>query len=256
MSDIIATREEGILILEMNAGSNTFTHGLLETLEMWLNIARSDKKLFAVILTSKSKLFSAGGDLGEMMQDLKAGDPAGYVKRIVPLVNRIIMNLVTHPLPIIAVLNGSVAGGAISMVLASDHRVAVNRAKFAFAFGSLSLTPDSGTSVLVPHYLGENFAFSNFVNGKTVSVTDLPSNLFDSICETTEEAMQKALEIANIYRTSDRWILDKTKNLVKRHLIEKLRRQLDDELNSIIEACERPNFEIKLSQTLEKMKSK
>ncbi len=254
MSDIIATREEGVLTLELASKSNTFTLSLLETLEMWLERARDDHSLHAIIITGKGKMFSAGGDLNEMLSEVEAGRKAGYVMRIVPLVNRVIRLMLTHPLPIVIALNGSVAGGAISILLAGDHRVAVSRAKIAFAFGSLSLTPDSGTSVLVPHFLGLNFSTSAFSKAEIHAVTDLPSSLFDAIVENKEDLMTVAKQIANSYKNVDRWVFWKTKTLVRSQLVEYFDRQSELELKTIQSACERDSFEIKLRKMLENLK--
>ncbi|RMG24972.1 MAG: enoyl-CoA hydratase/isomerase family protein [Methanobacteriota archaeon] len=253
MSDIVATREEGVLILELASKSNTFTYSLLETLEMWLQQAENDHSLHAIIITGRGKMFSAGGDLNEMLSEIEAGRKAGYVRNIVPLVNRVIRLILSHPLPIIVALNGSVAGGAISILLAADHRVAVSKAKIAFAFGSLSLTPDSGTSVLVPYFLGVNFSTAAFSKAEIHSVNDLAPNLFDEIVESKEELLVVARKIADTYKNVDRWVFWKTKSLVRSPLIERFDKQSELELKMIQTACERDQFEIKLRKMIDRL---
>lgn len=253
MSDIIATREEGVLILELASKSNTFTFSLLETLEMWLDRAETDKSLYSIIITGRGKMFSAGGDLKEMLSEVEAGRKAGYVQKIVPLVNRVVRKLLVHPLPIIVALNGSVAGGAISFLLAADHRIATKKAKVAFAFGSLSLTPDSGTSVLAPHVFGMEFCTSAFTLAKVFPVSDLPGNIFDSIVGEEQDLMATAKQIAQTYKSVDRWVYWQTKLLVKSDLIQKFDTQSEKELKMIESACQRENFELKLRNILERI---
>ncbi len=250
MTELIATREEGILLLELV--DNTFKLETLKSLEMWLNQSKNDHRLFAIILTARGKLFSAGGDLLEMKKELDAGRKSGYVEEIVPLVNKVINLMLTHPLPIIVALNGSVAGGAIGLFLAADHRVAIEKAKVAFAFGGISLTPDSATSFLVPIYFGYNFATSAFSLAKTVPLREYP-HIVDKFVENKDQLIEESKKLANQYKNMDRWVYHKTKLLVKRPIIDQLEIQTKLELENIIQACQRQNFEMKLNETINRL---
>jgi 2-(1,2-epoxy-1,2-dihydrophenyl)acetyl-CoA isomerase len=56
--------------------------------------------------------------------------------------------------PVIAALNGSVAGGGIGLALACDHTLAGESAAFSAAYFRLGLTPDGGASAFLERTIG------------------------------------------------------------------------------------------------------
>jgi enoyl-CoA hydratase/carnithine racemase len=113
MSEIVATKDydNKVLVIEMKGKYNSFTDKLLSPLENWLDHAIIDKQLHSIILTGSGSIVSVGGDLNEMKNEISLGNPDGYVDKIVPKINSVIKKILTHPLPIIAAINGSAAGG-------------------------------------------------------------------------------------------------------------------------------------------------
>ncbi len=252
MATIVATKQDRILLLEFNSKTNSYTMEFLKELEFWLDAAQNDAKLGAIILTSKSKLFSVGGDVGEMYRELKSNNPSGYVDKVVPVVNRIILKMLTHPLPIIAALNGAVAGGGISLVFASDHRVVMNDSKIAFAFGNLALTPDSGTSIILQNFFSRSFLLQCFTQGKIIRVDEMSASLFDRISGSREELIEQAIVIAVEYTKRDKWVNAKTKKLLNQNLIDLFEKSSSLEFETISMACKREQFKVKLEEFVNK----
>jgi 2-(1,2-epoxy-1,2-dihydrophenyl)acetyl-CoA isomerase len=60
----------------------------------------------------------------------------------------------TLQLPIIAAINGVAAGAGVSLALASDLRVAATSARFELSFAKIGLTPDAGSTWLLPRIVG------------------------------------------------------------------------------------------------------
>ena len=85
----------------------------------------------AVILTGAGKVFSAGADLDEARAGL-ATDPVW---------DRLSARIAGLPCLTIAALNGTLAGGAMGMVLACDLRLAVPAAKFFYPVMKLGYLP-------------------------------------------------------------------------------------------------------------------
>jgi 2-(1,2-epoxy-1,2-dihydrophenyl)acetyl-CoA isomerase len=56
--------------------------------------------------------------------------------------------------PVIAGINGTVAGAALGIALACDLRIASDQARFLVGFVGIGLGPDSGISVLLPALVG------------------------------------------------------------------------------------------------------
>ena len=107
--------------------ANALTADMLEDLAQ--AVEQSTAKV--VILTGKGKVFSAGADL----------DAARAGLAISPLWERLSGAIARHPGLTIAALNGTVAGGAMGMVLAWDLRIAVPTAKFFYPVMKLGFLP-------------------------------------------------------------------------------------------------------------------
>jgi len=73
--------------------------------------------------------------------------------------------------PIIAALNGITAGAGAVLALASDLRIASEKARFAFLFTKVGLTgADMGAGYLLPRVVGVGRAFELLLLGDTIDV--------------------------------------------------------------------------------------
>ncbi len=71
--------------------------------------------------------------------------------------------------PILAALNGMTAGAGAVLALASDLRIASERARFAFLFSRVGLTgADMGAGYLLPRVVGLGRAFELLLLGDTI----------------------------------------------------------------------------------------
>ena len=120
---------DGLLVLTLRRPekANSLTKEMLEDLDA----ALAATKASAVILTGEGKVFSAGADLDEARAGL-ATDPVW---------DRLSNRIAALPCLTIAALNGTLAGGAMGMVLACDIRLAVPSAKFFYPVMKLGYLP-------------------------------------------------------------------------------------------------------------------
>jgi len=107
--------------------ANSLTKAMLEDLDAAFAATTAQ----AVILTGAGKVFSAGADLDEARAGL-ATDPVW---------DRLSARIAGLPCLTIAALNGTLAGGAMGMVLACDLRLAVPGAKFFYPVMRLGYLP-------------------------------------------------------------------------------------------------------------------
>jgi len=249
---IIATRENGYLLLELNDGGNAFTHENLDLLTTWIEQAEMDRSVRSIILSSKTKVFSVGGHLNQMMDGVKDGHPSRYVEEIVPKINKVILAISKSKLPFICALNGTAAGGGMSLFLIGDYRISSMKGKLYTAFGDLALTPDSGSSVLMRHRMPKlgfmEFAKSTFIDSQ--KLLDLGGA--NMLCE-PEELLPKAKEIAASILFLDPYAVSQSKKFANRELIASLEKYLEEEYTSIVEGCKRPEFQKRLSAVIEKL---
>jgi 2-(1,2-epoxy-1,2-dihydrophenyl)acetyl-CoA isomerase len=107
----------------------------------------------AVVLTGEGRAFSAGQDLRSMDSD--GADPADFVKdvlrrRYAPL----ILAMRSLEKPIVGAINGVAAGAGMSLALATDLRIASEKASFMQAFSRVGLVPDAGSNYFLVQLIG------------------------------------------------------------------------------------------------------
>ena len=109
-----------------NPPVNALTSTLLDRLSAALDVQRPPQVRVVVIRAARGEhVFSAGHDVRELPRNGR--DPLTYND---PL-RRIVRQIETHPTPVIAMVEGSVWGGACELVLSCDLVVAGSEATFA-----------------------------------------------------------------------------------------------------------------------------
>ncbi len=119
-----------VLTIQRPDKANSLTEEMLRDLTARLDeLAAGDCR--ALVLTGSGAVFSAGADLSQAQEGLA----------ISPEWERLSARVATMPCLTIAALNGTVAGGACGMVVASDLRIAVPEAKFFYPVMKLGFLP-------------------------------------------------------------------------------------------------------------------
>lgn len=107
----------------------------------------------ALILTGAGRAFCTGQDLAERIQPPGA-PPPDLGLSIDTFYKPLVLALRALPLPVIAAVNGAVAGAGASLALACDIVLAARSAVFIQAFSKLGLGPDGGGSYFLPRRIG------------------------------------------------------------------------------------------------------
>ncbi|PTX57742.1 enoyl-CoA hydratase/carnithine racemase [Litoreibacter ponti] len=128
---IEVSREDALWIIKINRPekANSLTRRMLRDLALTVEDAAG--KAQTIILTGEGKVFSAGADLEAAKQGLAVD----------PIWERLSRAIANFPGLSIAALNGTVAGGAMGMVLACDLRVSVPGANFFYPVMKLGFLP-------------------------------------------------------------------------------------------------------------------
>lgn len=102
-----------------------------------------------VVLAGEGRAFSAGGDLSEGMPT----EPERAREALLAL-QAPIRKIAEMPIPVIAAVQGAVAGGGVGVALACDMVVATRSAYFMLAFVHVGLAPEMGSAWLVAKSVG------------------------------------------------------------------------------------------------------
>jgi enoyl-CoA hydratase/carnithine racemase len=108
----------------------------------------------AIVITGEGEGFCTGGDVNDIIGVLLK-QPTEELLRFTRLTCDLILSLRQCGAPIVAALNGVVAGAGAVIALASDFRVACEEARIAFLFSKVGLTgADMGAAYLLPRVVG------------------------------------------------------------------------------------------------------
>ena len=182
---ITLEKDGGLWIATINrpekANSLTF-----EMLDQLADIAEAAQEARALILTGTGKVFSAGMDLEAAKTDLPLS----------PVWERLSTAINALPGLSIAALNGTVAGGAMGMVLACDIRLAVPGAKAFYPVMKLGFLPQPSDPARLATLIGPARAKLILMGGhKTTTDEALAWGLFDQLAA-PEVLMQSARDLA------------------------------------------------------------
>jgi enoyl-CoA hydratase/carnithine racemase len=108
----------------------------------------------AVVITGAGRAFCSGGDVEDIIGSLFARDAAG-LRDFTRMTCDLIANIRRCRRPVIAALNGTVAGAGAVIATACDFRVAAETAKIAYLFVRVGLSgADMGASWMLPRIVG------------------------------------------------------------------------------------------------------
>ena len=135
LTTVLTTTEDSIGTITLNHGRvNPLSKQLIDDICVALQRMKSDSVQVVILRAPRdAKVFSAGHDVRELPTNgrdpLTYNDPLRQVVRIIE----------THPAPIIAMVEGSVWGGACELVMGCDLVVAANDATFALTPARLGI---------------------------------------------------------------------------------------------------------------------
>ncbi len=178
-------KEDGLWIVTLNRPekANSLTSGMLEDLA---GIAEAAQEARVLVLTGNGKVFSAGMDL----EAAKEGLPTS------PVWERLSAAIAALPGLSIAALNGTVAGGAMGMVLACDLRIAVPGAKVFYPVMKLGFLPQPSDPMRLSALVGPARAKMILMAGQKITAEQATGwGLFDRVV-VAEDLMQTARDLA------------------------------------------------------------
>src|SRR5580698_242928 len=110
----------------------------------------------AVVLSGAGRNFCFGGDLRAMASRDDAG--GDYIRELTTYLHAAISHFVRMDPPVIAAVNGTAAGAGVGLVAMADLALCARSSRFNLAYTHSGLTPDAGTTFLLPRVVGHKRA--------------------------------------------------------------------------------------------------
>jgi 2-(1,2-epoxy-1,2-dihydrophenyl)acetyl-CoA isomerase len=115
-----------------------------------LGLAR-DSSVRAIAISGAGRMFCAGGDITTFTA---SGDPEAAIHAITSPLHAAIETLMAMDKPVVTIVNGPAAGAGLGLAMLGDIVLAARSAHFTAAYTAIGLTPDGGTSWLLPRLIG------------------------------------------------------------------------------------------------------
>lgn len=158
--------------LDRPAALNALTFEVYRELIDEFRALRERPRVRVAVLTGTGKAFCTGGDVKDIIGDLVNRDAAALLE-FTTMTCDLIRAMRAAPQPIVASLNGVVAGAGAAIALASDFRVAAETARIAFLFVKVGLAgADMGAAFLLPRVVGLGRATELLMTGEFIDATE------------------------------------------------------------------------------------
>lgn len=192
------------LILNRPQSANALDRRMWEELPRALEWLGTQRGVRVAILHGEGRHFTAGIDLSviEWLQTLVADpqratrgreDILAFIERAQHAFNAI----EAAPFPVIAAIHGACIGGGVDLIAACDLRLCTRDARFCVKEVDLAVVPDVGTIQRLQHVVGYSVAAELSYTAETFDgARALAMGLVSRVCETREDLMQLAAELA------------------------------------------------------------
>ena len=171
--DFLYSVNDGVATLTFNRPEvmNALTFEVYAQLRDLFETLRYDEAVRVVMLTGAGDNFCSGGDVHQIIGELLKRDMKGHLE-FTRMTGAVVQNMRLLDKPIIAALNGMTAGAGAVLALASDLRIASEKARLAFLFTRVGLTgADMGAAYLLPRVVGMGRAFELLLLGDTIDAS-------------------------------------------------------------------------------------
>ncbi|MXX31766.1 MAG: enoyl-CoA hydratase [Chloroflexi bacterium] len=159
---IFEKRDDGVGLITLNRPErmNAFGDDLLQRLSEALVECEDDPEIRCVALTGAGRGFSAGADINNMGRRGDAPPPGpGVVNRRSHRSQMETSGMLREMgTPTVSLVNGPAAGGGLGLCLATDFRIASERARFVTAFRNIGVSGDYGVAWFLTHMVGNTRA--------------------------------------------------------------------------------------------------
>ncbi len=151
---------------------NAFDEALTTALASAVTETANDAAIRAVVITGAGRAFSAGQDLRDRALMVEAGKDLHLGDELRRRYHPVIAAIRAMRKPVIAAVNGVVAGAGLGIAVACDVRVATASATFRAAWGRVGLVPDAGSAYFLPRLVGFGRAMDMILTGEPVSADE------------------------------------------------------------------------------------
>lgn len=231
-----------VLTLDRPEKLNALTFEVYDELRNAFYALNDEDEVRAAVLTGAGKGFCSGGDVEEIIGEL-LGAPYDELLEFTRMTCDLVRSIRRCRVPVVAALNGTVAGAGAVMATACDVRIAAESAKIAFLFTRVGLSgADMGAAWLLPRIVGLGHASELLMTGDFISAEEAGRiGLYNRVVA-DGEALEEAAALATKLARGPSRALEITKDALNREADMDLEAALEAEARIQAALMLNPNF--------------
>ena len=221
---------------------NALTFQVYEELRDTFRALDSADGVRAVVITGAGRAFCSGGDVEDIIGRLFERD-AHALLAFTRLTCDLILSIRQCRRPVVAALNGTVAGAGAVIAAACDFRIAAESAKIAFLFTRVGLSgADMGAAWLLPRLVGLSQATELLMTGDFIDAKRAHGiGLYHRVVA-QDQVLVEARSLAERLARGPSVALGVTKDALNREASMDLAAALELEAQVQAELMRQPNF--------------
>ncbi len=221
---------------------NALTFDVYAELRDTFRALDSEPGVRAIVITGAGRAFCSGGDVNDIIGVLFDRDREGLLE-FTRMTCDLILAIRQCRRPVVAALNGTVAGAGAVIASACDVRIASDKAKIAFLFTKVGLSgADMGIAWLLPRIVGFGRATELLMTGDFIDAQRAYDiGLYNRVV-TTEAVLGEARTFAEQLAKGPSYALGVTKQSLNREASLDLESALRAEAEAQAVCMEDPNF--------------
>jgi enoyl-CoA hydratase/carnithine racemase len=221
---------------------NALTFQVYEELRDTFRSLDTAEAVRAVVITGAGRAFCSGGDVEDIIGRLFERNADGLLA-FTRLTCDLILAIRQCRHPVIAALNGTVAGAGAVIAAACDFRIAAESAKIAFLFTRVGLSgADMGAAWLLPRLVGLGHATELLMTGAFCDARRAKEIGLYTRVVAQDQVLAEARTLAEQLARGPSAALAVTKDALNREAAMDLRAALELEAQVQAELMRHPNF--------------
>jgi 2-(1,2-epoxy-1,2-dihydrophenyl)acetyl-CoA isomerase len=198
-----------------------------------------DDTIRCVLLTGTGRLFCAGGDVGAFNA---AGDGIGaMLKEITAYLHMAMSRFARMDKPLVTAINGPAAGAGFSIAIAGDIALAAQSAHFTLAYTALGLSPDGGSTWLLPRLVGLRKAQELALTNRRVGAEEAERMGLVTRIVADDALAEEAMTVARTLAEAPTGALGRTRALLQSSFAATLETQMEAEARAIAASGRTPH---------------
>ena len=237
-------RDSGVATLVLNRPErmNALTFEVYEELLATFEALDSEPGVRAIVLTGQGRAFCTGGDVKEIIGPLLGRD-FERLHRFTTMTCDLVRAIRGCRRPVVAALNGTVAGAGAVIASACDVRIAAESARIAFLFTRVGLSgADMGICWMLPRLVGLGRATELLMTGEFIDAQEAwRIGLYNQVV-TDDRVLDVALGLAESLARGPAHGLGVTKEALEKESDMLLEQALAQEAHAQALCMESPDF--------------